>query len=431
MPLTVLTDSDVRAVLLTLKKDDILQLHHNLADALHSYSTGDTNSPCCSSHQPQRTVIMKNGVTTLFMPASTGTSVGMKIVSLEGGVAAPKKMASVSSATSDMSGISLTPASTISSPASTISGASFTPPASIVSSQSTTPRGTLTMLDSKGYPTGVVNAEELTAFRTALAATLMFQKRENVHTITVFGAGKQAYWHIRLALLLKGDQIKQVNIINRSFERSARLMKSFYELESSEAAQWRKDVKFSALSPGFGEYGRLLKEEVRKADAIFCCTPSVEPLFPAEFLTSHEGRKKGRYISAIGSYAPHMTELHPDILRQAVEPDTGHHHHKHAKKGGVVIVDSLESCMKEAGEVIQAKLRPDNLVEIGELIMVKRAALKEVELGGDGEKGLVDWLVRGNVIYKSVGMGLMDLVVGGDVVTLARERGFGTTIPDF
>jgi ornithine cyclodeaminase/alanine dehydrogenase-like protein (mu-crystallin family) len=431
MPLTVLTDSDVRAVLLTLKKDDILELHHNLADALHSYSTGDTNSPCCSSNQPQRTVITKNGVTTLFMPASTGTSVGMKIVSLEGGVAPLKKKASLSSTTSNLSGITLTPASTISSSASTISGTSFTPPASIASSQSTTPRGTLTMLDSKGYPTGVVNAEELTAFRTALAATLMFQKRENVHTITVFGAGKQAYWHIRLALLLKGDQIKHVNIINRSFERSARLMKSFYELESSEAAQWRKEVKFSALSPGFGEYGRLLKEEVRKADAIFCCTPSVEPLFPAEFLTSHEGRRKGRYISAIGSYAPHMTELHPDIFRQAVEPDAGHHHHKHAKKGGVVIVDSLESCMKEAGEVIQAKLRPENLVEIGELIMVKRAALKEVELGGDGEKGLVDWLVRGNVIYKSVGMGLMDLVVGGDVVTLARERGFGTTIPDF
>jgi ornithine cyclodeaminase/alanine dehydrogenase-like protein (mu-crystallin family) len=290
------------------------------------------------------------------------------------------------------------------------------------------------MLDSKGYPTGVVNAEELTAFRTALAATLMFQKRENVHTITVFGAGKQAYWHIRLALLLKGDQIKHVNIINRSFERSAKLMRSFYmddHLETSEAAQWRNTVKFSALSPGFGEYGRLLKEEVRKADAIFCCTPSIEPLFPAEFLTSHEGRRKGRYISAIGSYSPHMTELHPDIFRQAVAPETGRHHHKHANKGGVIIVDSLESCMKEAGEIIQAKLKPDNLVEIGELIMVKRAALKEVELGGEGEKGLVDWLVRGNVIYKSVGLGLMDLVVGGDVVTLARERGFGTTIPDF
>ncbi len=434
MPLTVLTDSDVREVLLTLKRDDILELHHNLAEALHSYSTGDTNSPCCSSYQPQRTIIKKNGVTTLFMPASTGTSVGMKIVSLEGGVEQPlKKKSSVGSAASELSGLSLTPASTMSNDSS-VSGGSFSPPPSVASSQSTTPRGALTLLDSKGYPTGLVNAEELTAFRTALAATLMFQKRENVHTITVFGAGKQAYWHIRLALLLKGDQIKHVNIINRSFERSAKLMKSFYvddNLNPSEASQWRKDIKFSALSPGFGEYGRLLKEEVRKADAIFCCTPSTEPLFPADFLTSHAGRLKGRYISAIGSYAPHMIELHTDIFKQAVQPESGHHHHKHAKKGGVIIVDSLESCMKEAGEIIQAKLKPDNLVEIGELIMVKRAAMKEIELGGEGEKGLHEWLVKGNVIYKSVGLGLMDLVVGGDLVTLARERGFGTTIQDF
>ena len=41
------------------------------------------------------------------------------------------------------------------------------------------------------------------------------------------------------------------------------------------------------------------------------------------------------------------------------------------------------------------------------------------------------WLSTGNVIYKSVGMGLMDLVVGGELVRLARERGIGTTIQDF
>ena len=258
----------------------------------------------------------------------------------------------------------------------------------------------------------------------------MLQKRQNVHTVTVFGAGKQAYWHVRLALLLKGDDIRHINIINRSFERSIKLMKSF-SVHDDEHQEWRKDIKFSALSPEFGEYSRLLKEEVRKADVIFCCTPSIEPLFPAEFLTSHEGRRKGRYISAIGSYTPQMTELHPDIFRQAVEPEHSHHHHKHASKGGVIIVDSLESCMKEAGEVIQAKLKPEHLVEIGELIMVKKAALKEIELGGPGEQGLVEWLTKGNVIYKSVGLGLMDLVVGGDVVTLARERGIGTTIADF
>ncbi|EXJ82408.1 hypothetical protein A1O3_06221 [Capronia epimyces CBS 606.96] len=454
MPLTVLTDAEVRRILLALTKEDAEGLQQNLAEALHSYSTGDTNSPCCSSFQPTRTAIKKNGVTTLFMPASTGTTVGMKIVSVEQpDVPAHSKQSSVSSAassihaatpssTSGTSGLkspisefgnmTLTPASTTSvGSRESIDGASFEPPVSQASSQNTTPRGSVTILDATGNPVGIINAEELTAFRTALAATIMLKRRQHVHTITIFGAGRQAYWHIRLALLLKGDQIRHVNIINRTFARCIKLMKAFQISEESHE-EWRREIKFSAMSPEFGEYGRLLKEEVRKADVIFCCTPSVEPLFPAEFLTSREGERKGRYISCIGSYAPHMCEIHPDVFKRAVEPHYGHrHHHKHAKQGGVIIVDNLESCLKEAGEVIKAKLKPEHLVEIGELMMIKKAATKELELGGPGEQGLVDWLSRGNVIYKSVGMGLMDLVVAGDLIRIARETNVGTTVVDF
>jgi ornithine cyclodeaminase/alanine dehydrogenase-like protein (mu-crystallin family) len=433
----VLTDDNVKDLLHTLNKQDVTLLSENLAEALHSYSTGDTNSGCCSSFQPQRTVIKKNGVTTLFMPASTNGSVGMKIVSLEtpeapskkGSVSSQSGQSSDKSISSSMSGLTLTPASTMSS-ADSVSGKSFAPPASIASAASTAPKGTVTMLDQQGNPVGILNAEELTAFRTALAATMMMKKRQNVHTVTVFGAGKQAYWHIRLSLLLRGDEIRHVNIINRSFERSIKLMKSF-QIPDDVEPQWKRDVKFSALSPEFGEYGRLLKDEVRKADVIFCCTPSLDPLFPPEFLTSREGQRKGRYVSAIGSYAPHMTELHPDIFRQAVAHEHGHHHHKHAKTGGVVIVDTLEGCLKEAGEIIQAKLKPEHLVEIGELIMIKKSVHKEIELGGEGEKGLIEWLTKGNVVYKSVGLGLMDLTVGGDLIRLAKERNVGTTIPDF
>lgn len=47
------------------------------------------------------------------------------------------------------------------------------------------------------------------------------------------------------------------------------------------------------------------------------------------------------------------------------------------------------------------------------------------------EQEMNDWLVNGNVIYKSVGLGLMDLVVGVDVVKLANIKHIGTTIPDF
>jgi ornithine cyclodeaminase/alanine dehydrogenase-like protein (mu-crystallin family) len=190
-------------------------------------------------------------------------------------------------------------------------------------------------------------------------------------------------------------------------------------------------LAFSIVSSEYGEYQRLLKEHVRKADVIFMCTPSTSPLFPAEYLTNSEGRKKGRYISAIGSYRRHMIEIHPDILRQAVAPDHKHHHHKHAEKGGVIVVDSLEACLKEAGEVRQADITAEQLVEIGELLMVKKASMKEIEEGGEGEKGLRKWLMGGNVIYKSVGIGMMDICVGEDLVALARERGIGTTVEGF
>lgn len=408
MPLTVLTDSDVRTLLLSLTRADVLDLQHNLAEALHQYSTGTNDNGCCSAHQPQRISISpQKGQTTLFMPASTSTSTGMKVITL-----------------SDP-----TPTVASSSASSALSDDTLTPSPSIASSQSTTPRGSLTLLDSTGSPLGLINAEELTAFRTALAASIILYRRSHVQTITVFGAGKQAFWHIRIALLLRGHDIKHVNIINRSFARARTLMQDFY---SADHHEWRSDAKFSILSSEFGEYQRLLKEEVRKADVLLCCTPSASPLFPAEYLTATEGRKKGRYISAIGSYKPHMCELHPDILRQAVATTQHHHHHhKHAATEGVIVVDSLTACMKEAGEIIQAELTPEQLVEVGELLMVRKAALKEIEKGGDGEKGMKNWIERGNVIYKSVGLGLMDVCVGEDICRLARERGIGTIIENF
>lgn len=191
-------------------------------------------------------------------------------------------------------------------------------------------------------------------------------------------------------------------------------------------------LQFSIVSTEYGEYHRLLKEHVRKADAIFCCTPSNVPLFPHEYLTNNEGRRKGRYISAIGSFRPHMVEVHPEIFRQAVTPDHKHHHHRHADEGGVIVVDSLEACLREAGEILQADIGAQQLVEVGELLMVKKATMREIELGkGEGEKGLRHWLEKGNVIYKSVGIGLMDVCVGEDLVKLAQSRKIGTQVAGF
>ena len=55
-----------------------------------------------------------------------------------------------------------------------------------------TPQGALTIMANDGKPIGFLNAEELTAFRTALTSSLLMVRRTKVKIVTVFGAGKQA-----------------------------------------------------------------------------------------------------------------------------------------------------------------------------------------------------------------------------------------------
>lgn len=483
MPLTILSHSQLRSLLLSLTKEEIVGLQRKLAEALRQYSTGSQEDGCSSSYQPQRTAITRaNGCTTLFMPASTGETIGMKMISLQDGDKAGCAVASgahageekgaastqarsragresIASQSSDTSGDPTTADSSDedeggSSTSNSVGARGSTGSlrqreASVASgtvnqqnlsetmgawpgagTRDTSPQGSVTLLDEESLPFGLINAHELTPFRTALVSTMLFSKRNKVKTLTVFGAGKQAYWHIRLALTLRSNEIKHVYIVNRSFERAAKLLQDIYSPDNSS---WRGDVKFSAVSTDFGDYMRILNHAVTKADAIFCCTPSVEPLFPAELLASREGRRKGRLVSAIGSYKAHMTELHPDILRDEVHVHHSHRHwHKHTKRSGVVVVDSLDASLKEAGELIQADVKPHQAIEIGELLMVRDASLQDTsKQATDDSKSLLDWLHKGNVIFKGVGLGLMDLITGGDLVRLARERHLGTTVDEF
>ncbi|RDW94419.1 NAD(P)-binding protein-15 [Coleophoma crateriformis] len=478
MPLTVLSDANIKSLLQDLTQEDLFAFQQSLRSALYEYSTGTQDEGCCSLHQPKRTALTSgNGTTTLFMPSTSSGGIGMKVVTLA------------------------------------------TPGSEKASTGQTCPQGALTLMDTSGTPFGFLNAEEVTAFRTALASSLLVARRRNVKTLTVYGAGKQAFWHVRLALLLRGSTIKTVNFINRTFSDRARdLLKGFYaiDMQIKESEGWAT-TKFGMLTPGYGEFSRLEKDHLRAADIIFTTTPSTDPLFDPTILTNTEGRKKGRLIIAIGSYKPNMIELPTELLTQATKVHgSGHHFHKHAEEGGVVVVDTLDACLKEAGEIIQSGLSPQQLVEIGELVMLQdesqsssssldlsdspvesfskldlqpenggkslahvfrensmesartgstmsngsRSVSRKSSFSGShsrsgsflglGKKSgsvfsnnskekaqtseedkMSRWLCHGNVIYKSVGMGLMDLIVGADLVRLANEKGVGVTIDSF
>ncbi|TIA76076.1 NAD(P)-binding protein [Aureobasidium pullulans] len=413
MPVTVLSDHDVQRVLHSLTSQDIDDIQQSLADALHQYSTAGEEDGCCSAYQPQRIHMKRtDGATSLFMPASSSSGMGVKVITLDS-VNKPET-------TPDLKRLSIgstkSTQSSTSGPKSRPTSMSGTTLASSISDESkpaSVPRGSLTLFDNQGNPSALVNAEELTAFRTALTSCMLLKRRHKVHDLTVFGAGKQAYWHIRLALLLRGSEIHHVNVINRSFDRAREMLMKLYnpfpddpDYENPLGHKYGNKTKTSILTTGHTEYTRLLKEYVRSANVIFCTTPSTQPLFPPNYLLNPGGRKKGRYIALIGSYKPHMIELHPDIIKSAVAPHHEHRHfHKHQKEGGAIIVDSIEACLQEAGELIQANVQPHQVVEIGELVLLKREAEKaaaeaakkgDTDNKGDGiqvsdDSGLKEW----------------------------------------
>jgi ornithine cyclodeaminase/alanine dehydrogenase-like protein (mu-crystallin family) len=225
MPLTILTDQDVRILLHSLTKTDILNIQQSLADALHYYSTAveDDDNGCCASYQPKRTQLSrKNGSTTFFMPANSMDSMGVKIVTLsevcaksadapglpnlQGRIgsfpsadsSSPSGTSSIhegstssdpSSVTSRMSSLSMASGSTVATSTSSHTTPFDVPPdiTQEMKGQATSPSGSLTLLNHDGTVRGLVNAAEITAFRTALASTMLFKKRSNVHDVVIFG----------------------------------------------------------------------------------------------------------------------------------------------------------------------------------------------------------------------------------------------------
>ncbi|KAM5377274.1 hypothetical protein ACJZ2D_005093 [Fusarium nematophilum] len=454
MTYTVLSDAQVNSILEGLDIDELDEFRHVLASTLHEFSTGVDAADDFQQPPRQSTLHPETLAKTLYMPSCA------PLISLT------------------------TPSASLDAHIRPIS-----------------PTGVVNLFRPDGSPLGTVHATALTAFRTALASTCLLARRNHVKTLTVFGSGLQAYWHLRLALMMRGSTIRHVHVINRRWSENATgLLKKFASVphETKHREGWA-DTKFGLLIPTFHEYQRLLKEQMRDSDVIYCCTPSQEDLFDASILTSHEGRKKGRLIIAVGSSTPQMRELPDELLQLAVKQyDKPHRHfHKHAPEGGVIVVDNIHGVMKEAGEIINANIGPSQLVELGELVMLHRQAIEESDeltssqasvasdmekldlhgratslssvfgsnasdpasptgsVGSEPRKSgsffhfrkgsssssenekrkkedhLVRWLRDGTVIYKSVGLGLMDLVVGMHLVEVANEKGIGTHIEGF
>ncbi|KAJ9601861.1 hypothetical protein H2200_013660 [Cladophialophora chaetospira] len=245
-------------------------------------------------------------------------------------------------------------------------------------------KGCINVFAPEGELLGLLNAEEVTAFRTSLAVMIPYVRwRNSKRRLIVFGAGRQAEWHVKLALSL--GETKHITVVNRSGGR--RMEQLFADLSKKYP-----DAVFELLLKSSNDFDSRLRQSLVESDVIFCCTPATAPHFPFDYLDS-----KSRFISLIGSYKPSMREIDSRTLLS----------------GERIYVDTKEGCLVEAGELIEANVDADQLVEIGEL---------------QGDEPLA---TEKNLVFKCVGLGIMDLVIAGELLGMAEEKGVGLKVDDF
>jgi len=222
------------------------------------------------------------------------------------------------------------------------------------------------------YPLAIMDATEMTAYRTAAASAIAsrYLARADSHTLGIVGAGKQA----RSQVLAHAESfgIKQVIAADRSPDAARKLAQSLPEFSVKEGSI----------------------EEAAGADIVCTLTPSREPLVRREWV------RPGTHINAVGADAKGKQELDPAILRDAL----------------VVVDDPRQS--SAAGEInvpIAAGLYSleDLYATLGEIVT-------------DSKPGRTD--DETITVFDSTGVAIEDLAVARVIYEKARQTGGYPTI---
>ena len=208
-----------------------------------------------------------------------------------------------------------------------------------------------------GEALAVVEANEITRFRTAAATAVAVQRlaARDARSLAIFGTGVQARAHAEALLLM--HPFERVWVAGRA--------------SAPDFANWVK-TEFGVASAAVDA-----ATAAREADVIVTATRSTEPLFDGMLV------RPGALVAAVGSSKPTSRELDDALLARA----------------DLIVVEWLPAAQSEAGEFVRAvpgTIDPNRVTELGKLL-VKGAAY-------DRRSGDI-------VIYKSVGIGLEDVAL--------------------
>jgi len=218
-----------------------------------------------------------------------------------------------------------------------------------------------------GYPLAIMDATEITAYRTGAAAAIAskYLARKNSRTLGIIDAGCQAYTQI-----LAHAELFDLSSIN--------------VFDISKAAV---DKLISSL-PGILIKSVSIQEAIH-SDIVCTLTPSREPIVKKEWIIA------GTHINAVGADAAGKEELDPSILKEAI-----------------VVVDDIRQA-GSGGEINVPIQR--GLYSIDEV----HGTLAEVVLGK--KKGRIDAEVI--TVFDSTGIAIEDIAVAKLLFKKAQQAG--------
>lgn len=229
-----------------------------------------------------------------------------------------------------------------------------------------------------GEPLALINAEAVTAIRTAAVSGLATRMlaRKDAGVLAIIGAGVQARTH--LAAIAAVRQLREVRVVSRSPASAARFVAEM--AATVDAPLHAVDTPQAALDG---------------ADIVAAVTSSNTPVVEQRWLSP------GVHINAVGAFQPHTRELDSDTVAAAR-----------------LFVDQRDSALAEAGDILipidEGRITPAHIA--GDL----------AELVGGTAIGRIT--ARDITVFKSLGLPMEDVAAAAYIYQQALERGIGTSV---
>lgn len=232
---------------------------------------------------------------------------------------------------------------------------------------------------ASGALVALIEADRLGRLRTGATTAVAAQWMAPLEAaeLGLFGAGQQA--ETQLEAVAAARPIKQAFVYSRNEERRV----AFAERMSARLA-----IDVAAVDRP--------QEAAEELPIVVTATNSPEPVFDGSWLA------EGAFVAAMGSNWLKRAELDFKTIRRADN----------------IVCDSIEACRHEAGDFTDA-------LEKGVFDWSRAVELADVVAGRSVGRSRAESIS----LFKSVGLAIEDVALGGKLLELAVEQGVGQMLP--